>query len=276
LTARRSLTSARLQLIYVGEHPPSPPLTSIARPALGDVVRVRKAYEQVHDQLRRIILTGQLSEGQRLPNEGQLAAEFGVSRSTVREALRLLVAEGLVRTAKGAGGGSFVTLPTVDHVFEFLERNIEALSLTDDVTLAEFLEARELLEVFAVRQAAVRRRPGDIDALRATLVSPDSPMSAHEQYLQNRQFHSVLVSACQNTLLRIAAQPIFSVLHTHLTRSSLSPDFPRRVCAEHVLILEAIEAGESDQAETRMREHLRDLGEVYRDIWRSRRAADEP
>jgi DNA-binding FadR family transcriptional regulator len=238
---------------------------------LQPVRRVRKAYEQVYDQLQDMILSGQLPQGHRLPNEAQLATRFGVSRSTIREALRLLVAENLIRTAKGAGGGSFVTLPTLDHVSEFLERNYELLSLTDDVTLPEFLEARELIEVFAVRKAAERRTASDIDALRATLLPSDSGLPAEEQYLHNKEFHSVLVDACGNALLRIAAQPIFFVLHTHLSRSTLSPEFPRKICAEHSSILEAIQTGDADLAETRMRDHLRDLGDVYAGIWRSKK-----
>src|SRR5437764_15085885 len=85
------------------------------------VKRVRKAYEQVYDQLRELIMRGELVRGQRLPGEAELAREFGVSRGTVREALRLLAAQDLIRTAKGAGGGSFVTLPTADHVSEVLQ-----------------------------------------------------------------------------------------------------------------------------------------------------------
>lgn len=230
--------------------------------------RVRRAFEQVYDQLRTAILNGSLVNGQRLPSEGALATDFGVSRSTVREALRLLLAEGMIRTARGAGGGSFVTLPTVDHVSEFLQRNIELLSLTDDVTLPEFLEARQLIEVFAVRQAALRRTQADLDALRATLVPSDSKLSADAQYRHNKEFHAVLVDACGNALLRIAAQPIFSVLHTHLGRSALTLDFPRKVCGEHRVILDHIERGNADAAEKEMVDHLTSLARVYREIWR--------
>ena len=229
--------------------------------------RVRKAYEQVYDQLRAMILSGELTRGHRLPPEAALATQFGVSRGTIREALRLLVAENLIRTAKGPGGGNFVMLPTVDHISRFVQSNIELLSQTDDVTLPEFLEARELIEIFAVRQAAVRRTDSDIEALRATLSSSDR--SPEEQYLRNKEFHSVLVDACGNALLQIAAQPIFSVLHTHLARFGLSEDFPREVCNEHRGILEAIEAGDPDTAEARMRQHLQWLGTVYRKIWTS-------
>ena len=63
-----------------------------------------KAYEQVADALHRQVVTGELEPGSRLPTEVELASGFGVSRATVREALRLLAAQSLIRTAKGAGG----------------------------------------------------------------------------------------------------------------------------------------------------------------------------
>ncbi|MBB4665226.1 FadR/GntR family transcriptional regulator [Conexibacter arvalis] len=236
---------------------------------------VRRAYEQIYDQLRAAMFSGELANGERLPSEAQLAAGFGVSRGTVREALRLLLAEGLIRTVPGAGGGSFVVLPTVDHVADFLRRNVELLTLKEDVTLPEFLEARELIELFAVRQAAVRRTDADLAALRATLTPDDSGLSPEEQYLANRRFHEVLIDACGNTLLQIAAGPIFSVLHSHLMRFTLTAEFPRSVCRDHATILDAIEAGDSERATAAMAEHLTSLAEVYRQIWRPRPAADD-
>jgi DNA-binding FadR family transcriptional regulator len=234
---------------------------------LGPVLQIRKAYEQVYDQLKDMILSGRLAEGERLPNETELSERFGVSRSTIREALRLLVAENLVRTAKGGGGGSFVTLPTVAHVTGYLEQKLEVFSLTDRLSLADFLEVRELIEVFAVRSAAERATDADRAALRETLLPEGSGLSVEEQHLHNRQFHAILVEACRNDLLRLSAQPIFTVLQTHLSRSQLAADFPARVCAEHAAILEAIDAGDADLAERRMREHLRDLGRLYATIW---------
>jgi DNA-binding FadR family transcriptional regulator len=234
----------------------------------GAARRVRTAYEQVYDQLRDLIFAGELSRGQRLPNEVSLAEYFGVSRGTIREALKLLVSEGLLRTSKGTSGGSYVTLPTVDHVAEFLERNVEVLSLTDDVTLPEFLEARELLEVFAVRQAALRRDDSDLARLRDTM-DDDGSQSPYELYLQNKEFHAILLDVCRNSLLKISAQPIFFVLHTHLMRSTLSPDFSHTVCAEHAVIFEHIEAQDADAAEAAMRKHLEYLGGIYRGIWRT-------
>src|ERR1700759_2886764 len=111
------------------------------------VRRVRKAYEQVADQLRELIMSGELTPAQRLPNEAALAAQFGVSRPTIREALRELSAMSLIRTTKGASGGSFGTVPSPDHSSEFLRANIGLLSQAEHVPLDEFLEARTLLEV---------------------------------------------------------------------------------------------------------------------------------
>jgi GntR family transcriptional repressor for pyruvate dehydrogenase complex len=229
--------------------------------------RIRSAHEQVRDQLRAMIVTGGLARDQRLPNETTLASEFGVSRGTIREALRAIASEGLIRTTKGNGGGSFVTLPTVGDVSELLQRNVELLSMTADVTLAQFLEARKLIECFTVRHAAAHRTDEHLERLRATLTTAEARMSPEEQYLRNRAFHSVLVDICGNALLKIAAQPIFSVLHTHMQRSLLSEEFPRRVCAEHAVILEAIEQRDADRAEALMDEHLAHLAGVYERIW---------
>jgi DNA-binding FadR family transcriptional regulator len=232
------------------------------------IQRVRKAYEQVYDQLRELIMTGELARGERLPNEAILARDFGVSRGTVREALRVLAAQSLIRTAKGAGGGSFVTLPTVDHVSEFLRLNISLLSESEDVTLEEFLEARHLLEVFAAKLAAERRRPEDLVVMRATVQDDPTTLTPEEQYAMNKDFHSAVVTSSRNTLLKIATQPIYSVLQTNLDRSHMAPTFPTQVNHDHREILEAIEAGDAEQAEQRMHDHLVFLRETYERSWR--------
>ena len=238
------------------------------------VRRVRKAYEQVYDQLRDWIMRGELSRGARLPSEAVLAREFGVSRGTVREALRVLAAQNLIRTAKGAGGGSFVTLPTVDHISSFLHANISLLSESDDVTLPEFLEARELLEVFAARQCAARRTQADIDRLRATIVSDPAALGTSEHYIQNKEFHTAVLDGCGNTLVCIAAQPVFSVLQTRLRRERMPDSFARRLDDDHRAILEAIERGDSDAAGEEMRKHIEYLSGIYQDMWRAAPTSD--
>jgi DNA-binding FadR family transcriptional regulator len=237
------------------------------------VRRVRKAYEQVADQLRGLIMSGELAPGERLPNEALLAREFGVSRATVREALRVLAAQNLLRTAKGAGGGSYVTIPTVDHISEFLRSNINLLTDSKDVTLEELIEARELLEVPAARLAAVRRDEPDLERLRAAIPPDPLGLDRQEQFAYNKDFHSVVIESCGNTLLYIAAQPVFSTLQTHLARSTLGRRFHAAINEHHQRIAAAIEAGDADAAGAEMHRHLEFLVPFYEKAWREVRTA---
>jgi len=234
------------------------------------VQRVRKAYEQVADQLRELIVRGEIAPGQRLPNEAALSVQFGVSRATVREALRVLATQNLIRTTKGATGGSFVILPTADHISEFLSSNISLLSQTETVSLDEFLELREFLEVPAARLAARRHSPEEVERLAAAIPERPRELGTEEQFIHNKDFHSRLVLASGNTLLSIAAQPIFSVLQTNLSRSTLGRRFHDQINADHRAIADAVASGDEERAAEEMRRHLEYLRPFYEKAWRRR------
>jgi DNA-binding FadR family transcriptional regulator len=227
-----------------------------------------KAYEQVAETLRGRVVAGELEPGQRLPTETALAAEYGVSRATVREALRLLAAQNLVRTAKGATGGSYVTLPSADHLSESLRSGLGLLAETKDVSLEELLEARELLEVPAARLAASRRREEDLERLRAAIPGEPLRLGTEEQFVYNRDFHSIVIEASCNTLLLIAAQPVFGVLQTRLARATLGGRFHRTINDHHRAIAAAIDAGDAEGAAGEMLAHLEYLRPFYEKAWR--------
>jgi DNA-binding FadR family transcriptional regulator len=235
------------------------------------VQRVRKAYEQVADQLRELIMSGDLGPAQRLPNEAALAVQFGVSRPTIREALRVLSAQALIRTTKGASGGSFVTVPTVDHISEFLSSNINLLSRSEEISLDEFLEARELLEVPAARLAARRHHAGSLEALQAAIPAHPAELGTDEQFIHNKDFHSAMVAASGNTLLSIAAQPVFSVLQTHLKRSTLGRRFHQHVNEDHRALAAIVAEGDEEGAAQLMHQHLAFLRPMYEKAWRYER-----
>jgi DNA-binding FadR family transcriptional regulator len=211
-------------------------------------------------------MSGELAPAQRLPTEAALAAQFGVSRPTIREALRELSAMSLIRTTKGASGGSFVTVPTPDHISEFLSANIGLLSQSEHVTLDEFLEARRLLEVPAARLAARRRTDADLERLRAAI--PGRPIEREEQFLYNKDFHTAILAASGNTLIAICAQPIFSVLQTSLKRSTVSRRFHDRVTEDHRALVASLEAGDEVAVAEQMAHHLDFLSTTYRKAWR--------
>lgn len=236
--------------------------------ALASVRRVRKAYEQVADQLRMLIVTGELAAGDRLPNETTLAKEFGVSRATVREALRILSAQRLILTAKGAGGGTYVSSPGLDFISEFLQANINLLAEMQRISLDELLEAREHLEVFAARLAAQRRTEEDLERLRQSVPSQNDVMGKQEHFGFNINFHSIMMEVSGNGLLYVSALPLFSVLQTNLARGELTEKWHRDVSNHHAEIADAIAAADADAAEELMRQHLRFLRPSYEQIWR--------
>ncbi len=228
-----------------------------------------KQYEQIAEQLRTLVVDGTLQPGARLPNEAVLAREYGVSRATLREALRSLAAQDLIRTAKGAGGGSFITLPSVEHVSSFVHSSITLMADANDVSLEDLLEARELLEVPAARLAANRRDDDELERLRETIPEEPLRLGPDQQFVYNQDFHSVVIDCCDNALLAIAAQPIFGVLQRNLARTKLGERFHRAINDQHRSIAAAIEAGDAEAAGGEMQAHLAFMRPYYERAWRA-------
>ena len=229
--------------------------------------RKRKAYEEVAAELRGQIVNGERPLGDRLPNEMALAQEFGVSRATIREALRVLTAQDLIRTAKGAGGGSYVQVPSVRHISDVLHSSINLLTAAHHVTVEELLEARELLEVPAARLAAERRANDDVTRLRQCIHDSGPTVDAAVEFAHNTDFHALVLAISGNTLLAIAAQPVFNVLMTGFTRTSLGTRFHQGVRRQHREIADAIDKGDPDLAGDLMHDHLEFLRPNYERLW---------
>lgn len=160
-------------------------------------------------------------------------------------------------------------MPSADHVSESLRSGLGRLAHAEHVTLDELLEARELLEVPAARLAARRRADEDLLRLREAIPSEPLRLGPQEQFVLNRDFHSVVIDACGNTMLALAAQPLFEVLQTHLSRSRLGQRFHRSINDHHRGVADAIEHGDEAGAGDLMHEHLEFLRPYYEQAWRA-------
>lgn len=225
--------------------------------------RIGPAYEQIAVLMREVILDGSLEPGNKLPAENELAVAFGVSRATVREALRGLAAEGLVVTIKGPSGGSFVARPSVGRISSQIRLGLSMLVRTEEFTLDDFLELRSFLEVPASSLAAVKRSDLELGELRKTLLSP----AERATYGTNRDFHALLIDCAHNPLISVATLPLFHVLETRLDRSLLDDDFHDEVRAQHAEIADAVAGSDGDGAAALMRQHLEWLRLRYEGIW---------
>jgi DNA-binding FadR family transcriptional regulator len=220
-------------------------------------------YADLADLLRGKILSGELAPGERLPTEPELSELHGVSRSTVREALRVLSSQNLVETARGVTGGTFVARPKADNISDYLTTSLGMLTVHDEVGVDALLEVRDLLEVPAAGLAAHRADPQTLELLRETLVDP-AQTGLDQIQDANHRFHALLVQAAGNPLLNAVANPVFGVLVSRGVREPVvDAPYWQAVVDEHRAILEAVEAGDQERAEHLMADHLSRLRGTY-------------
>lgn len=221
-----------------------------------DLLRLTpRAYEAIAHELLVLIRGGHLASGGRLPSERQLAARFGVSRPTVREALSALESRGLVVTRMGSG--TFVA----DR--DALDAASEARS---DDSPAEFMETRLVVEV-AVARLAAKRAPLARDGLEEVRVSVEAlERTASPEVLPDeldRDFHRAVARLTGNDYLIALVEPMWDTmgqaLFTTLRRRSWTADDTLRTAAEHRAVYEALRAGDPELAGFAMERHLRAL-----------------
>ncbi|MEE8601378.1 FadR/GntR family transcriptional regulator [Euzebya tangerina] len=218
------------------------------------------ASDKVASELRDRIVSGDLSLGAKLPNEGELGDLFGVSRLTAREALKALGSEGLIETKRGVNGGSFIVAPAPAHVADRLETSVGLLSAAEVLSVQDLLEARSMVEVPAARLAAERRTEDDVTQLRICVEEEVEVSSALDVRLA---FHDRVVGASKNPLLSIMSRSVHQPLRTRFLRDKAGAAFWRDVHHDHGRIADAIAAGDADAAAAEMAAHLDRLRITY-------------
>jgi DNA-binding FadR family transcriptional regulator len=227
---------------------------------------VRLAYQQVADELRAQIMAGLLRPGERLPAEPELGRMFGVSRGTVREALRVLVSQHLVETTRGVQGGSFVVSPDPAQLIEDLGGALGVLVMTPQFSVANLIEARLMLEPAAARLAAQR---ADRETAATVRAAARAPRDARDPsgFAQHIDFHSIVLMASGNPMLALMLQPVSEVLRTRLERARAHDrTLWDQIDACHVTLADAITAGDGPRTEQLMRDHLLELRPLYEEI----------
>ncbi|MGD9991618.1 FadR/GntR family transcriptional regulator [Pseudonocardia sp.] len=227
------------------------------------VQRIRPAYQQIADELRTQIVSGQIGSGDRLPSEPELGKAFGVGRGTIREALRVLASQNLIETRRGATGGSFVSAPDPERTVAALGASLGILVDTPRLRLEDLLEARLLLEPMAARLAAERADAETVSAVVAAAESQREPLDP-KSYSEHFDFHATILMATGNLMFTMMGQPVADVLRTRLHRAEVVKSSEWDQANEsHRVIAEHIAAGEPAAAEQEMRTHLNDLRSLY-------------
>ena len=163
-----------------------------------DVVRGGVA-KQVADNIRAAILDGRLKIDERLPTEEDLARSFGISRPTVREALKRLAAQNLIHSRRGPTGGTFVMRPDADSVADAITASATLLVGVGAFDIDEMIAARLETETICCRLAAANRSEADLAAMQAEIArQADTSISDEDFCASDVRFHRALVRAGGN------------------------------------------------------------------------------
>jgi len=228
--------------------------------------KVKPAYVQVADQLRSLIVEGDIKSGEFLPVESELMKMFSASRATVREAIRLLSSEHLVITTRGARGGTIAGIPSRDQISAYLERSIGMITRSEGLSVEHFLEIRMIFEVPAAGMAAKNRTEEQVQQLFSCLRPTGEFVDQGHLFAGNSRFHSIILQASGNELMLVVALPIFLVLRTQFLREKADPSFWSEVDSDHLDNVEAIKKRDSALAEKLMHKHLENLRTVYENL----------
>ena len=224
------------------------------------VIQASRLYEQIVQQIEGSILKGELSEGSQLPAERDLAKQFGVSRTAVREAIKALQEKGLVDAIPGRG--TFVTNGTSNPMRRSLDRIIKSGETDGWAYLAE---VREILEPEIAALAAIRSDDQDLAAMRDAVAIMDQAGRDSDAYVEaDLDFHLALAEAAANPIVLSLIDSIVGLLREQRLRIFRIGGGPERGQCHHKRILEAIERHDPKEARAAMQAHLWEVREDSR------------
>lgn len=220
-----------------------------------DRIKVAKSYDVLADYLRERILSGDVAAGTSLPSERDMVGQTGLSRGSIREAIRKLEVEGLVKTKPGRQGGSIATLPGPGAAEHFLGLFIRGRR----VPLRALLETQLAIEPPLARLAAVNRTDEQMNEIEAIVRDAEAALDNGPRFLrENVRWHNALALAGGNDLLCAFALSISKAMHdATAVENFASAQVRQGSFVDHQKITRAIAARDGEAAFRRMERHIR-------------------
>jgi len=216
-----------------------------------------RLYQQLVENIRQQIFNDQLREGDRLPNERDLALSFGVSRTVVREAIKTLTKEGLVEVRHGIG--TFIANQTSQALSQSLDL---MLMIEGGHKSNDMVEIREILEPSIAALAALRANDDDIIALQAEVRTMDESMQDMQRFVTaDHAFHLTLARATHNAIIPRLLNPVVDLLHWQRKQIFMMEQGPQSGQYHHKRILDAVIRHDSEGARAAMIAHLEQVRE---------------
>jgi len=214
---------------------------------------VPKASDVLANELRERILSGEYPEGTPLPPERGLVVQTRMSRTTVREALRILEVQGLIRIKAGRAGGAFVQKPGEESIASSLDLLIRGRQLR----LASVHETREAIEPSCARLAALHRTAGDLQRLEAANEAIAAGDDLADFLRANVDWHIAVATAGHNEILTGIMMALSRAIYTATNNEGFVNDEVRAITVRaHRSVTRAIRERDADAAVRRMTRHV--------------------
>lgn len=218
-------------------------------------IRSSRLYEQIVKQIEESVLKGTLKAGDQLPAERELAEQFGVSRTAVREAIKALGEKGLVESYSGRG--TFITNGTSQAIRQSLDLMMRMGQVEGSAHLAE---VRSILEPEIAALAAERAEAQHLESMREAVNVMDSAMENAEAFIEaDLDFHLALAEGAGNPLILSLIDSIVGLLREQRMRIFQADGGPARGQYHHKRILKAVETHDTERARQAMRAHLKQV-----------------
>jgi GntR family transcriptional repressor for pyruvate dehydrogenase complex len=226
-------------------------------------LQVPKAPDVLADDLRERILRGDFPEGTALPPERELVNQTRMSRATIREALRILEVQGLVRVKTGRAGGAYVSRPGQDSMADSVDLLIRARR----IRIPALLETREAIEPFCAQLAAKHRTDEDLGRLEAANEAMAAAGTLAEFLQANVDWHVAVAVAGRNELLTGFMRALSRGIYASTDNQGFVDDDVRMTTLRaHRAVTKAIQAKDPDAARRRMSRHVHSYAEAVMEV----------
>ncbi len=222
--------------------------------------------KQIAENLRAAILEGRLQIDQRLPTEEELAARFSVSRPTIREALKRLAAQNLVRSRRGPTGGTFITRPTEDELRTTLTNTTTLMVTLGEFDIDAITEARRELEKLCLKLAIERRTDLHLERLTEELNQQQQPISDEQFCASDIRFHRILVDATANPVLKFTMVSVIEALQPLMNMIANRCRDRQVIISHHQQLLQAMIEQDLHRAEQNLEQLLDYLQQQYQAV----------
>jgi len=218
-----------------------------------DTVKSNRISENIVHQIRGAILRGELKIGDRLPSEKDLAMKFGVSKSSLREAYRVLEAYGLLEIKQGMSGGAFVR--EVD--LKTIKDGLVNYFFFQNPSIREYTQIRTFLEPEVVKICALKITDNDIDYLKNNISEMEKEVDG-EKFMSDLDcaFHKKIVDITENTVISLIVESVQTALINVKRMLQMNHAFLMMVCDGHKKIVGALSERDPDKASKEMLRHI--------------------